>query len=93
MPKYLILMTDGTCFSVKVEHRHEAILEVWKKYDVPYEDFINEVDMVEWKENKKWFLKNYKTNSTEINNESKLKRFLNIKEVNQQEEYQEFYGE
>lgn len=96
--KYIILMNDGACFSVNSENRNDAILEVWQKYDVPYEDFIVDVNMVEWFEDGIFHLKNYNTGMTEFNNSSKLTRFLNIKEVKPkqteiEEEYDEFYGE
>ena len=90
--KYLILMIDGTCFEIQAETPYDAVSEIWKKYETSHDKFIEEVNMVEWEENNVFHLKNYQTGFSEFNNESKLTRFLKIKEL-QQMEYEEFYGE
>jgi hypothetical protein len=90
--KYLILMIDGSCFEIQAETPYDAVSEVWKKYETSHDKFIEEVNMVEWKEDEIFHLKNYQSGFSEFNNESKLTRFLKIKEL-QQMEYEEFYGE
>ena len=78
--KYLILMIDGSCFEIQAETPYDAVTEVWKKYETDHDQFMREINMVEWKEDKIYHLKNYQTGLSEFNNTSKLKRFLNFKE-------------
>lgn len=92
--KYLILMIDGTCFEIQTETPYDAVTNVWKKYDTTSHDqFMKEVNMVEWEEDNVFHLKNYQTGFSEFNNESKLTRFLKIKELQHEQEYEEFYGD
>jgi len=91
--KYLILMIDGTCFEIEAETPYDAVIDVWKNYETAHEKFIEEVNLVEWKEDGIFHLKNYQTGFSEFNNTSKLTRFLKIKELQQEQEYEEFYGE
>lgn len=90
--KYLILMIDGSCFEVQSETPYDAVAEVWKKYETDHDRFMREINMVEWKEGKVYHLKNYQTGFSEFNNSSKLKRFLKIKELQKEQEFEEFYG-
>ena len=91
--KYLILMIDGMCFEIQAETPYDAVLEVCKKYKSNHDKFLEEVNMVEWKEDGIFHLKNYQTGFSEFNNTSKLTRFLKIKELQQEQEYNEFYGD
>lgn len=91
--KFLILTTDGSTFQTNATNSFEAIEQLSKELNLPLEIFFNEIDFVEYEFDGKFYLKIYKTNVEEINNESKLKRFLNVKELKQIEEYEEFYGE
>ena len=91
--KYLILMIDGSCFEIQAETPYDAVTEVWKKYESAHDKFMEEVNMVEWEEDNVFHLKNYQTGFSEFNNTSKLTRFLKIKELQQEQEYEEFYGD
>ena len=74
-------MVDGTCFKVQPESKSTILHEAWKKLgDIDYDDFIQDVNLIECEVDGVFELKNYQTGDIEINSASKLKRFIKIKE-------------
>lgn len=78
---YLILLNDGYCVEVQSDTKNNAIVNLWNQYDVPYEDFINDISFIEWSQNNVFHLMNLQTGLIDFNQKSKLKRYLTISEL------------
>lgn len=83
-----ILTIDGHCFSKEDKTIQDAINSLWiEEYKgEDYEDFINEINLVEWKDQKNRYIKNYKNKknsieSFDLESDFKLKEYLKIKPV------------
>lgn len=59
---FLILTIDSSCFRIEAETKQNALeeLSIQFDYDV-WEDFLKEINMIEWVEGDKRFVQNYVT--------------------------------
>jgi len=83
-----ILSIDGLCYSKESNSIAEALKELYLEQfdpsDFDYEEFMNEVNMVEWKDLKNRYIKNYKNKKNpieifDLNSDFQLKNFLKVK--------------
>jgi len=81
-----ILLIDGSCFVKEAISPAVAFKALWneKFFDYEFEDFINEINLVEWKDLKNRYIKNYKNKKNpieifDLGSEYKLKEYLKVK--------------
>lgn len=81
-----ILLIDGSCFETEAKSPFEGLTKIWMDHfsDFELDDFIQDVNIVEWKDQKNRYLKNYKNKknpieSFDINSDFKLKDHLKVK--------------
>lgn len=83
-----ILSIDGLCYSKESNSISEALRELYQEQfdpkDFDYEEFMNEVNLVEWKDQKNRYIKNYKNKKNpieifDLESDYKLKNFLKVK--------------
>ena len=95
---FLILTIDSTCFKIEAETKQNALEELSIPFDCDdWEDFIGEINMIEWVEGDKRFVQNYVTKALhEYSSQtpSRLEPYLKIKTIKKpvkelEEEYDE----
>lgn len=81
-----ILLIDGSCFETEANSPFEGLTKIWMNYfsDVELDDFIQDVNLVEWKDLKNRYIKNYKNKKNpieifDLNSDYKLKEYLKVK--------------
>lgn len=81
-----ILLIDGSCFETEAKSPFEGLTKIWLNYfsDVELDDFIQDVNLVEWKDLKNRYIKNYKNKKNpievfDLNSDYKLKEYLKVK--------------
>lgn len=80
---FLILTIDSTCFKIKAETKQNALEKLSNQFECDdWQDFINEINMIEWVEGDTRFVQNYVTKTIHeysIQTPSRLETYLKIK--------------
>ena len=81
-----ILLIDGSCFKTEANSPAVAFKQLWNErfFDHEFEDFVGEINLVEWKDQKNRYIKNYKNKKNpievfDINSDFKLENYLKVK--------------
>ena len=81
-----ILLVDGTCFKTEAKTLFAGLETIWTNHflNCEFDDFIHDVNLVEWKDQKNRYIKNYKNKKNPIetfslDSDFTLKNFLKVK--------------
>lgn len=81
-----ILLIDGSCFKTEAKSLFQGLELIWTKHfsNSEFEDFVGDVNLVEWKDQKNRYIKNYKNKKNPIetfalDTDFKLENYLKVK--------------
>lgn len=81
-----ILLIDGSCFKTEEKSLFLGLSKIWleKFTESDFEEFMQDVNLVEWKDSKNRYIKNYKNKKNpievfDINSDFKLENYLKVK--------------